>query len=111
MTKGRARILSVVSICFLGFGAPGGTAQEKPTASPPSYTPGSPGTEEIWLQLRGKSLLFFGNRLLWQEPGEAFLIPPNHKVPHASINHSEEPMLWLFMGCSHPEDAGKGGMK
>jgi len=70
-----------------------------------------PGTEEIWLQLRGKSLLFFGNRLLWQEPGEAFLIPPNHKVPHASINHSEEPMLWLFMGCSHPEDAGKGGMK
>ena len=65
-----------------------------------------PGTEEIWLQVRGRSLLFFGNRLLWQEPGEAFLIPPNNKVPHASINHSEEPMLWLFMGCSHPEDAG-----
>jgi mannose-6-phosphate isomerase-like protein (cupin superfamily) len=63
------------------------------------------GIEEVWLQLRGRSLLFFGNRLLWQEPGEAFLIPPNNKVPHASINHSEEPMLWLFMGGSHPEDA------
>jgi mannose-6-phosphate isomerase-like protein (cupin superfamily) len=57
-----------------------------------------PGTEEIWLQLRGKSLLFFGNRLLWQEPGEAFLIPPTNKVPHGSINYTDEPMLWLFFG-------------
>jgi mannose-6-phosphate isomerase-like protein (cupin superfamily) len=64
-----------------------------------------PGTEEIWLQVRGRSLLFFGNRLLWQEPGEAFLIPPNNKVPHASINHTDEPMLWLYMGCRHEEDA------
>ena len=64
-----------------------------------------PGTEEIWLQVRGRSLLFFGNRLLWQEPGEAFLIPPNNKVPHCSINHTDEPMLWLYMGCRHPEDA------
>jgi len=64
-----------------------------------------PGTEEIWLQVRGKSLLFFGNRLLWQEPGEAFLIPPNNKVPHCSINHTNEPMLWLYMGCRHEEDA------
>jgi mannose-6-phosphate isomerase-like protein (cupin superfamily) len=68
------------------------------------HTHGS-GTEEIWLQLRGRSLLFLGNRLLWQEPGEAFLVPPNDKVPHASINHSEEPMRWLFMGSSHPEEA------
>lgn len=66
-----------------------------------------PGTEEIWCQLKGKSLLFFGNRLLWQEPGEAFLIPPNNKVPHSSINHTDEPMLWLYMGCRHPEDAAK----
>ena len=64
-----------------------------------------PGTEEIWLQVRGRSLLFFGNRLLRQEPGEAFLIPPNNKVPHSSINHTDEPMLWLYMGCRHEEDA------
>ncbi len=64
-----------------------------------------PGTEEIWLQVRGRSLLFFGNRLLWQEPGEAFLIPPNDKVPHCSINQTDEPMLWLYMGCRHEEDA------
>jgi mannose-6-phosphate isomerase-like protein (cupin superfamily) len=57
-----------------------------------------PGCEEIWCQLTGRSLLLFGNRLLWQEPGEAFLIPPNNKVPHGSINHTDEPMLWLYMG-------------
>jgi uncharacterized RmlC-like cupin family protein len=70
-----------------------------------------PGTEEIWCQIKGKSLLFFGNRLLWQEPGEAFLIPPNNKVPHSSINQTEEPMLWLYMGCRHSEDAAKENLK
>jgi len=64
-----------------------------------------PGTEEVWLQLRGRSLLYFGKRLLRQEPGEAFLVPPNNEVPHCSINHAGEPMLWLFMGCRHEEDA------
>jgi len=60
-----------------------------------------PGCEEVWCQIKGKSLLLFGNRLLWQEPGEAFLIPPNGKVPHGSINHTDEPMLWLYMGNRH----------
>jgi mannose-6-phosphate isomerase-like protein (cupin superfamily) len=60
-----------------------------------------PGCEEVWCQLKGKSLLFFGNRLLWQEPGEAFLIPPNNKVPHCSINQTDEPMLWLYLGNRH----------
>jgi len=60
-----------------------------------------PGCEEVWCQLKGESLLLFGNRLLRHEPGEAFLVPPNNKVPHASINHSEKPMLWLYMGNRH----------
>ena len=36
-----------------------------------------PGVEEIWCQLKGRSLLLFGNRLFWQDVGTAFLIPPN----------------------------------
>jgi len=59
------------------------------------------GCEEIWCQVRGRSLLLFGNRLLEQEPGEAFLVPPNSKVPHSSINHTGEPMLWLYLGNRH----------
>jgi mannose-6-phosphate isomerase-like protein (cupin superfamily) len=64
-----------------------------------------PGTEEIWCQVKGTSLLFFGNRLLRQEPGEAFLIPPNNKVPHSSINPNQAAVLWLYMGCRHEEDS------
>ena len=60
-----------------------------------------PGCEEVWCQLQGTSLLLFGNRLMKQEPGEAFLVPPNKKVPHSSINPSDEPMLWLYMGNRH----------
>jgi mannose-6-phosphate isomerase-like protein (cupin superfamily) len=60
-----------------------------------------PGCEEVWCQLQGTSLLLFGNRLLKQEPGEAFLVPPNRKVPHSSINPSDEPMMWLYMGNRH----------
>lgn len=59
------------------------------------------GTEEVWYQVKGNSLLLFGNRLRWQHEGEAFLIPPDGKVPHASINQSDEPMLWLYMGNRH----------
>ena len=60
-----------------------------------------PGCEEIWCQVKGKSLLLFGSRLFEQEPGEAFLIPPNRKVPHSSINHTGEHMLWLYLGNRH----------
>ncbi len=56
-------------------------------------------TEEVWLQLKGTSLLFFGNRLLRQEPGEAFLVPPTNGVPHSSINPDGERQQWLFFGC------------
>jgi len=62
-----------------------------------------PGTEEIWCQVKGKSLLLFGNRLLTHEPGEAFLVPPNNKVPHSSINPTGEQMLWLYMGNRHDQ--------
>lgn len=55
--------------------------------------------EEIWLQIKGTSLLFFGNRLLRQEAGEAFLVPPTNTVPHSSINPDGERQLWLFFGC------------
>ena len=56
-------------------------------------------TEEIWLQLKGRSLLFLGNRLFHHEPGWAFLVPPNNKAPHSSINPDDEPQLWLYFGC------------
>ena len=55
--------------------------------------------EEIWLQVKCTSLLLLGNRLLRQEAGDAFLVPPTNTVPHCSINPGGEPRLWLFFGC------------
>jgi mannose-6-phosphate isomerase-like protein (cupin superfamily) len=60
-----------------------------------------PGCEEIWCQLKGTSLLLFGNQLRRMEPGMAFLIPPNFKIPHSSINPSDQPMQWLYLGNRH----------
>lgn len=62
------------------------------------------GIEEIWFQLKGKSLMFFGNRLFWHEEGEAFYITPNYKVPHSSINHTNEPMMWIYLGIRLDRD-------
>ncbi|MFC1538669.1 cupin domain-containing protein [Candidatus Latescibacterota bacterium] len=56
------------------------------------------GIEEIWFQLKGKSLMYFGNRLFWHEEGEAFYITPNYKVPHSSINNTDGPMMWVYLG-------------
>ncbi len=56
------------------------------------------GIEEIWLMLEGRGLMFLGNRLFRHDPGEAFYIPPTHKVPHSSINPTDTPMLWMYLG-------------
>jgi len=60
-----------------------------------------PGCEEIWCQLKEKSLLFFGNRLFWMDVGTAFYAPPNFCAPHCSINHTDKPMQWLYLGNRH----------
>jgi len=69
------------------------------------------GCEEIWCQLRGRSLLLFGNRLHWQDVGTAFLIPPNSRVPHSSINHTDEPMQWLYLGNRHDKPEARQSKK
>ncbi len=69
-----------------------------------------PGVEEIWCQLKGTSLLMFGNQLRRQEPGMAFLIPPTFKIPHSSINPTDQPIQWLYMGNRHdPQETREMG--
>ena len=60
-----------------------------------------PGTEEIWYQVRGTSILFIGNAIRTQREGDAYYVPPNGKVPHASINETGEPLLWLYLCNRH----------
>jgi len=59
------------------------------------------GAECIWYMLEGDSLLMFGNVLRYHREGEAFLIPPNGKVPTSTINHTEKPIKLLYFGNRH----------
>ncbi|MFC1692878.1 cupin domain-containing protein [Candidatus Latescibacterota bacterium] len=56
------------------------------------------GSEEIWNQIRGESLLFVGKQLRRQPVGTAFMAPPDSSSAHTSINHTGEPMYWFY--CS-----------
>ncbi len=60
-----------------------------------------PGAEEIWNQLKGSSLMLLGNQLRKQEVGMAFSIVPNFKVPHSSINYTNEPIQFLYTSCGY----------
>ena len=66
----------------------------------------SEGTEEIWCKVGGgDNLLMFGNRLRWHREGEAYLIPPNNKVPHMGMNISDEKAVWLYLGNRYDDSA------
>ena len=54
------------------------------------------GTEEVWMVIAGKNLMFLGKEIRWQGPGEAYKIPPNGTTPHSNINTSEEPIRFLY---------------
>ncbi len=48
-----------------------------------------PGCEEVWAAVDKPIHLFFGKQLRVQQPGEAYLIPPDGKTPHANFNVSD----------------------
>jgi len=54
------------------------------------------GTEEVWMVISGKNLMFLGKEIRWQGPGEAYKIPPNGTTPHSNINPSSEPIRFLY---------------
>jgi mannose-6-phosphate isomerase-like protein (cupin superfamily) len=54
------------------------------------------GTEEVWLVLEGKNLLYLGKEIRWQLPGTAYKIPPTGFTPHSNINPTGEPARFLY---------------
>jgi len=48
------------------------------------------GHEEIWCEIKGKSLAFYGSQVRMQHPGEAYMLRPDK--PHHPLQHQfEEP--------------------
>ena len=59
------------------------------------------GTEEIWFLVEGDAYLQLGTRLFHQPKGTAFMTPPDGQTPHATINTSDRPALFLFIARWH----------
>ncbi len=57
-----------------------------------------PGTEEIWAPLDGPATFMLGKQLRTIDVGEAYLIPPDSKTPHANFNPGETPVRFLYIG-------------
>jgi len=54
------------------------------------------GVEEIWAEVSGRSIAFIGKQIRWQEPGVAYLIPPDGKTPHSNINPCKDTQIKLL---------------
>jgi mannose-6-phosphate isomerase-like protein (cupin superfamily) len=54
------------------------------------------GVEEIWAAVSGTSVAFIGKQIRMQEPGMAYLIPPDGKTPHSNINVNKDTQVKML---------------
>jgi mannose-6-phosphate isomerase-like protein (cupin superfamily) len=53
-------------------------------------------TEEVWIALNPDTHVLLGKQIRLQEPGTAFLVPPDNKTPHANFNLSEKTVKLFY---------------
>lgn len=56
--------------------------------------------EEIWLAVKGESILSLGKDTRRMVPGQAYRIPPTGLTAHANINLGKEPVQLIYMGIA-----------
>lgn len=79
-------------------GAPGMILITLPPYSMPH--PHSHSNEEVWLMVKGETLLSLGQHLVPMTPGQAVRIPPTGLTAHSSLNLSGEPVQMIVMIAS-----------
>jgi mannose-6-phosphate isomerase-like protein (cupin superfamily) len=60
--------------------------------------PHSHNWEELWLLVKGESVLMLGKQLLRMHPGQAYKIPPSGLAAHSNLNLGTEPLQMLYFG-------------
>jgi hypothetical protein len=67
--------------------------------------PHFPGHEEIWCEIEGNSLAFYGSQLRMQHPGQAYMLRPDNLTTHSNINFGEpgvdKPIKFLWFSTSN----------
>jgi len=56
------------------------------------------GIEEIWVAIKGDITCLLGKELHKLPPGSAYMIPPDGKTPHSTINMSDKTVKLLYFG-------------
>jgi mannose-6-phosphate isomerase-like protein (cupin superfamily) len=79
-------------------GAPGMIVITLPPNSMPH--PHSHSNEEVWLMVKGQTVLSLGQHLVPMTPGQAIRIPPTGLTAHSSLNLSDEPVQMIVMIAS-----------
>jgi mannose-6-phosphate isomerase-like protein (cupin superfamily) len=54
------------------------------------------GQEEVWAAIDGTSLMMLGTELRIQEPGMAYMLPPDSTTIHSNINAGDQPVKFLY---------------
>ncbi len=60
--------------------------------------PHSHNWEELWLLVKGESVLMLGKQLIRMHPGQAYKIPPSGLAAHSNLNLNNEPLQMIYMG-------------
>lgn len=60
--------------------------------------PHSHNWEELWLAVKGESVLMLGKQLVRMRPGQAYKIPPSGLAPHSNLNPNDTPIQLIYMG-------------
>ncbi|MEI6486819.1 MAG: cupin domain-containing protein [Sphingomonadales bacterium] len=60
--------------------------------------PHSHNWEELWLAVKGESVLMLGKQLVRMHPGQAYKIPPSGLAAHSNLNPGDTPIQLLYMG-------------
>ena len=62
--------------------------------------PHSHEVEEIWIMVKGETILSLGKNLIKMDPGQAYKIPPTNLAAHSNINMSDETVQMLYLGAA-----------
>lgn len=65
--------------------------------------PHSHPVEEVWIMVKGESILSLGKNLVRMHPGEAYEIPRTGLTAHSNLNMTDEPIQMIYMGPGDPK--------
>lgn len=64
--------------------------------------PHSHPVEEMWILVKGESVLWLGKNVVRMHPGEAYEIPRTGVTAHSNLNLTDEPIQMIYMGPGDP---------